>query len=183
MRIEAKRKALDALGVGVKTEGYDTNQRMGPFSPRKCLKRMAGTTGLEPAASAVTGQRSNQLNYVPTRQINEMRNRQCLCGTARFAYRAPVAPDCLKRRDFWLNRPQTAYKILAALYVCKEACAVHSERSKLSPLWIRPPIKFEQAFSTEIILTASVRTRKVVVSTSRAGLVCRIERIGSVGTS
>ena len=39
---------------------------------------MAGTTGLEPAASAVTGQRSNQLNYVPTRQINEIRNRQCL---------------------------------------------------------------------------------------------------------
>src|SRR6266704_5268768 len=32
----------------------------------KCLKEMAGTTGLEPAASAVTGQRSNQLNYVPT---------------------------------------------------------------------------------------------------------------------
>jgi hypothetical protein len=29
------------------------------------LGRMAGTTGLEPAASAVTGQRSNQLNYVP----------------------------------------------------------------------------------------------------------------------
>ena len=31
----------------------------------KSLKAMAGTTGLEPAASAVTGQRSNQLNYVP----------------------------------------------------------------------------------------------------------------------
>ena len=29
------------------------------------LERMAGTTGLEPATSAVTGQRSNQLNYVP----------------------------------------------------------------------------------------------------------------------
>ena len=29
------------------------------------LKGMAGTTGLEPATSAVTGQRSNQLNYVP----------------------------------------------------------------------------------------------------------------------
>ena len=42
------------------------------------LERMAGTTGLEPAASAVTGQRSNQLNYVPTRQINEVRNRQGL---------------------------------------------------------------------------------------------------------
>ena len=40
------------------------------FSPFFCklLRRMAGTTGLEPAASAVTGQRSNQLNYVPTRQ-------------------------------------------------------------------------------------------------------------------
>jgi hypothetical protein len=46
---------------------------------------MAGTTGLEPAASAVTGQRSNQLNYVPTRQINELRNRQCLCAFARLA--------------------------------------------------------------------------------------------------
>jgi hypothetical protein len=28
---------------------------------------MAGTTGLEPATSAVTGQRSDQLSYVPTR--------------------------------------------------------------------------------------------------------------------
>jgi hypothetical protein len=27
---------------------------------------MAGTTGLEPATSALTGQRSNQLSYVPT---------------------------------------------------------------------------------------------------------------------
>jgi hypothetical protein len=41
-----------------------------PITP---LERMAGTTGLEPAASAVTGQRSNQLNYVPTRQ-----NRRCV---------------------------------------------------------------------------------------------------------
>jgi hypothetical protein len=29
------------------------------------LKEMAGTTGLEPATSDVTGRRSNQLNYVP----------------------------------------------------------------------------------------------------------------------
>src|SRR3984957_14963830 len=71
---------------------------------------MAVTTGLEPAASAVTGQRSNQLNYVPTRQINEMRNRQCLCDLARFAYRALVAPDCPKGSDSGPNRPQTASK-------------------------------------------------------------------------
>ena len=32
---------------------------------------MAGTTGLEPATSAVTGQRSNQLSYVPTDSADE----------------------------------------------------------------------------------------------------------------
>jgi hypothetical protein len=53
--------------------------------PSNSLKRMAGTTGLEPAASAVTGQRSNQLNYVPTCQINDMQNRPCLYGFARPA--------------------------------------------------------------------------------------------------
>ena len=32
---------------------------------------MAGSTGLEPAASAVTGRRSNQLNYDPKlRKVN-----------------------------------------------------------------------------------------------------------------
>ena len=33
--------------------------------PVTLLECMAGTTGLEPATSAVTGQRSNQLSYVP----------------------------------------------------------------------------------------------------------------------
>ena len=51
------------------------------------------------------GQRSNQLNYVPTRQINEMRNRQCLCGFARFAYVAHIAQDDLNCSYFGLNRP------------------------------------------------------------------------------
>ena len=35
-------------------------------------KNMAGTTRLELATSAVTGQRSNQLNYVPSRGINNL---------------------------------------------------------------------------------------------------------------
>ena len=35
------------------------------IKPRNFLGIMAGTTGLEPATSAVTGQRSNQLSYVP----------------------------------------------------------------------------------------------------------------------
>ncbi len=34
---------------------------------------MAGTTGLEPATSAVTGQRSNQLSYVPYCVFIDMR--------------------------------------------------------------------------------------------------------------
>ena len=33
--------------------------------PCNCLKAMPGATGLEPAASCVTGRRSNQLNYAP----------------------------------------------------------------------------------------------------------------------
>ena len=53
-------------------QGWITTQtraqirRERPFPPQKYLKEMAGTTGLEPATSAVTGQRSNQLNYVPS---------------------------------------------------------------------------------------------------------------------
>ncbi len=39
---------------------------------RLTLLKMAGTTRLELATSAVTGQRSNQLNYVPNREINNL---------------------------------------------------------------------------------------------------------------
>ena len=39
---------------------------------------MAGTTGLEPATSAVTGQRSNQLSYVPSAFATTSRKSQSL---------------------------------------------------------------------------------------------------------
>ena len=38
---------------------------------RISLKGMAGTTGLEPATSDVTGRRSNQLNYVPSSRVTK----------------------------------------------------------------------------------------------------------------
>jgi hypothetical protein len=39
---------------------------------RAIEEEMAGTTRLELATSAVTGQRSNQLNYVPNRGNNNL---------------------------------------------------------------------------------------------------------------
>jgi hypothetical protein len=56
----------------------------------------------EMSRESATGQRSNQLNYVPTRQINKMRNNQCLCGFAQIAYRTLFAqndPNC------WYSSP------------------------------------------------------------------------------
>ena len=38
---------------------------------------MAGATGLEPAASGVTGRRSNQLNYAPAQGMVEFIKRVC----------------------------------------------------------------------------------------------------------
>jgi hypothetical protein len=43
------------------------------------LGSMAGTTGLEPATSAVTGQRSNQLSYVPLQCPAHFSARSGLC--------------------------------------------------------------------------------------------------------
>jgi hypothetical protein len=52
---------------------------------------MAGTTGLEPAASAVTGQRSNQLNYVPNLFLTFIGNPRVLGAFLRFIRFACVA--------------------------------------------------------------------------------------------
>jgi hypothetical protein len=76
----AQDKLVDAIlptGILPKTNLIQRalfSNRSGMEPGCKCLKRMAGTTGLEPAASAVTGQRSNQLNYVPNFLIDSVGN-------------------------------------------------------------------------------------------------------------
>ncbi len=40
---------------------------------------MAGTTGLEPATSGVTGRRSNQLNYVPKKNNQQLTAIMSIC--------------------------------------------------------------------------------------------------------
>src|SRR5882724_8998082 len=78
------------------------------------LERMAGTTRLELATSAVTGQRSNQLNYVPNRGINDLAQNLANKAFARFAYSARFAFLVKECGCFRRNRHQTAYKYLRA---------------------------------------------------------------------
>ena len=61
---------------------------------------MAGVTGLEPAASGVTGQRSNQLSYTP--------------DEARLMYRSPSLSVKRLRRQF-LGFLLLGGKVVAAL--------------------------------------------------------------------
>ena len=60
-----KRSACSALIV-VAGGRQDTSDPVTESEVDVCVSgKLAGSTGLEPAASAVTGQRSNQLNYDP----------------------------------------------------------------------------------------------------------------------
>ena len=58
------------------------------------LECMAGTTGLEPATSAVTGQHSNQLNYVPFDCENCFAKRCTLLFFLRFANGSGTRRTC-----------------------------------------------------------------------------------------
>ena len=71
---------------------------------------MAGTTGLEPAASCVTGKRSNQLNYAPA----EEQARRCApeCGEQTIAqvcgvfkrWRGIIQYEEREGRGEWMGR-------------------------------------------------------------------------------
>src|ERR1035438_9550888 len=83
------------------------------LSPLEC---MAGATGLEPATSAVTGQRSNQLSYVPRLSLQ-----QYGCMSRRMSdfliFRSfrSVLPFCWFALEFgflWTPNPPTQQRFL-----------------------------------------------------------------------
>jgi hypothetical protein len=65
---------------------------------------MAGAMELECGAS-VTGQRSNQLNYVPNRGINNLAQNLANKAFARFAYSALFAWIACNSSPSWKNCP------------------------------------------------------------------------------
>ncbi len=56
------REALEKVFLGISGK---TKNPTATSSGRVLYHKMAGATGLEPAASGVTGRRYNQLNYAP----------------------------------------------------------------------------------------------------------------------
>ena len=67
------RAALENHGQKLKPEMFATIRvDVGKHVAIVVPECMAGTTGLEPATSAVTGQRSNQLSYVPRLFFNNL---------------------------------------------------------------------------------------------------------------
>ncbi len=63
-------------------------ERIGGDDETRTRDLLAGTTRLELATSAVTGQRSNQLNYVPTCQINNVAKSLAGQGFCKFRIKA-----------------------------------------------------------------------------------------------
>src|ERR1051326_8907115 len=74
------------------------------------LKRMAGTTRLELATSAVTGQRSNQLNYVPAAYRTEVRQVSAGCAPC-FCHKCERKRNTAEKSIAWRWRlPQDGAK-------------------------------------------------------------------------
>src|SRR5579859_3000422 len=72
-----------------------------PNHPVSHLECMAGTTGLEPATSAVTGQRSNQLSYVPRLFFNNLVIRHIESSDSQFSLFSLASTISLLWTQFW----------------------------------------------------------------------------------
>src|SRR5215470_3687503 len=111
---------------------------------------MAGTTGLEPAASAVTGQRSNQLNYVPTRQT--LRDARSPGTTRRRAIRncTCLCVNRFKECDPWRNRSLRFQNVARAnLILTHEMLRLPLARSKVKPQLHRVRARRQEMGSAE----------------------------------
>jgi hypothetical protein len=64
---------------------------------------MAGTTGLEPATSAVTGQRSNQLSYVPRLFFNNLVKRHIESSASQLSLFSLSSTISLLWTQFWAS--------------------------------------------------------------------------------
>ena len=65
------RKRLIRSGVDKRVDKVDKLQKENVLTHCIYWGKVAGVTGLEPAASGVTGRRSNQLSYTPMRNARE----------------------------------------------------------------------------------------------------------------
>ena len=71
---------------------------------------MAGSTGLEPAASAVTGQRSNQLNYDPAFGYDGLAETLINTGYNTYSVVSPAAPSSTLMNRFRSSGPRGGRK-------------------------------------------------------------------------
>jgi hypothetical protein len=96
------------------------------------LKELAGTTGLEPAASAVTGQRSNQLNYVPN--LFSYLYRKPACFVTLFSPKEPAGKTKaaqLSLRVKWI----VADRIQIGTGLAKQSVTFDSNRIAIEPAY------------------------------------------------
>ena len=56
----------------------------------------------------MTGQRSNQLNYVPPLKKQDFGKNRACSGSCRFRIQRTFRPGCPEGGEFWRNRSQTA---------------------------------------------------------------------------
>jgi hypothetical protein len=86
---------------------------------------MAGTTGLEPATSAVTGQHSNQLNYVPWKTLPTALHLPVSLLARSYANRETVTIpylDCSKQSRMWATAESGEFCVATEFY-CASAMA------------------------------------------------------------